>query len=126
MPCNSDHMEASTRERDLSRVACLVDEINGKKRIDRAHWDGYHPRVYNEGLSKEKADAMVSELCAFLSGADVTRYSLEMQTWWRDHQEADRKRRADERAKTNRRRLKAQALNKLTPAERRVLGLKED
>jgi hypothetical protein len=124
MPCNSDYMEADRREIDLSRVACLQDEINGKA-FKREYWEGYHPRVYNKGLSKTDADNMVSELCAFLSGADVAKYSLEMQIWWRDHQKADRAREEREFQARAKAEIRARVLAKLTPYEKKALGIKE-
>jgi hypothetical protein len=33
-------------------------------------------------------------LCARLRQVDVTQYSLEMQLWWRDHQQVDALRKA--------------------------------
>ena len=125
MPCNSDHMEASTRERDLSRVACLLGELTGTK-WTRAWWDGYHPTVYNQGLSKPEADHMVAVLCEALSACDVTRYSLEMQLWYRDHLEADRKREAAEAKARKRKQARERALAKLTDEEREALSLVGD
>lgn len=121
MPCDCSHLEATHKEREMSRVACLLDELDGKKKINRDHWNGYHPRVYSQRVD---ADAMTAELCARLQGVDVGDYSLEMQMWWRDHQEADKKRAKDavEKAKTEKQ--KKAAIAKLTPHERKLLGLK--
>ena len=120
MPCDSSHLEATHKEREMSKVACLLDELNGKKRINRDHWGGYHPRVYNQRVD---ADEMTAELCSRLQRLDVSQCSLEMQIWWRDHQEADRSRAqaAVARAKTDKQ--KKAALAKLTPHERKLLGL---
>lgn len=41
---------------------------------------------------KKYLDKLTSELCSKLKTTDVTKYSLELQMWWRDHQEADRNR----------------------------------
>ncbi len=90
MPCNSDYMAANGYERELSRVACLLDELAGKT-WERSHWNGYHPRVYNKA-DRSMGDQMVRELCSALQERDVTQYSLEMQIWWRDHQAADKAR----------------------------------
>lgn len=122
MPCNSDYMNASGYEIALSQVACLLDEVEGKP-IDKSHWSGYHPRVYSRGLSKADGDAMVARLCTFLRDADVTRYSLEMQIWWRDHLKADQARIERELRKSEKEAERKQALSKLTPAERKLLGL---
>ena len=120
MPCNSDHLRATHLESEMSKVACLLDELDGKKRINQDHWRGYHPRVYNERVN---ADEMTAELCSRLQGVDVSKCSLEMQIWWRDHQEADKRRaeKAIKRAKTDKQ--KKAALAKLTPHERKLLGL---
>lgn len=120
MPCNSDHLRATHRERETSRVACLMDELDGKK-FNRDRWDGYHPRVYNQRVD---ADAMTAELCARLQGVDVTDYSLEMQIWWRDHKKADKERAEAAVAKAKTEKQKRAALKKLTPHERKLLGLK--
>ncbi len=121
MPCNSDHMNASGYEKEISRVACLLDELAGKK-WERSWRDGYHPRVYCKA-DKGLGDLMVNELCEALQGRDVAQCSLEMQLWWRDHQTADKGRveRELEQAKTADER--EAALAKLTPHERKLLGL---
>lgn len=124
MPCNSDYLGATSREEKLSQVACLLDELNGRK-WTRAEWDGYHPRVYSQHLTQERADAMVALLCSKLQAMDVTKLSLEMQIWWRDHQEADRKRVERELQAAQDERARRDALAKLTPYERKLLGVSE-
>lgn len=120
MPCNSDHMNATNAERELSRVACLLDELSGKKKIDKNHWAGYHPRVYCMNVD---ADALVSELCEKLQSLDVSAFSLEMQIWWRDHQEADKKKLEKEVKRHKDDADRAAAIAKLTPYERKLLGV---
>lgn len=120
MPCNSDYMNPTTKERDLSRVQCLLDELNGIK-FTRGSWDGYHPKVYCKSVN---ADNLVADLCSRLHKCpDVTKYSLEMQMWWRDHQEADFKRKQAEAKKQQAQKIKQKALAKLSPSERKALGL---
>jgi hypothetical protein len=113
-------MNPTTIERDLSRVACLQDELDGIP-IDPRYWAGYHPRVYNE--SPCDADKLVADLCARLQKRDVTQFSLEMQIWWRDHQHADQERIEKERRAVVEDMARDVALQKLTPAERELLGL---
>lgn len=124
MPCNSEYLNASGTEVELSRVACLLDELDGKK-WSNGDWDGYHPRIYNKlaELEKDVCDAMVSELCSRLQGVDVKKYSLEMQMWWRDHQEADKLRVELEIAANKDKAARQAAVSKLTPHERKLLGL---
>ena len=90
MPCDSSYMNATPLEIRLSRAQCLLDELDGKK-WDRHSWDGYHDKVYNLGkeLLETAANSVVATLCARLQKVDVTKYSLEMQIWWRDHRKAD-------------------------------------
>lgn len=121
MPCNSDHMAANGYEQELSRVACLLDELAGTK-CDRSWWYGYHPRVYCKA-DRGMGDQMVRELCDALQNRDVTQHSLEMQIWWRDHQAADKARCERELAQATTDAEREAALAKLTPHERKVLGL---
>lgn len=88
MPCNSDHLEPFNRELELSRVACLLDELKGIT-WNKSSWNGYHPKVYNQHISKSVADGMIAELCKKIRQIDVSEYSLELQIWWRDHQKVD-------------------------------------
>lgn len=122
MPCSSSHMEASHKEVEISRVACLLDELNGKTEIEPSHWSGYHPKVYGTAMLLV-ADAMVSELCSRLQNVDVTKYSLEMQIWWRDHQKADKARLQKEIEAQKLRADREAALAKLSDYERKLLGL---
>lgn len=119
MPCDSSHMNATGKEVALSRVACLLDELDGKP-IDKCHWNGYHPKVYSKPVD---ADSLVSTLCSRLQDVDITQHSLEMQIWWRDHQKADKERLEREIEQQASEEAKQAALGKLTPYERRVLGL---
>ena len=119
MPCKADYLSASNREVELSKVASLLDELDGKP-IDPLHWRGYHPAIYSQQVN---GDALVSELCLRLHNADVSQFSLEMQIWWRDHQRADKERLEHElRRKTEDSERKA-AIEKLTAYERNLLGL---
>jgi len=121
MPCNSDYIEATGKEVALSQVACLLDELDGKP-INRSHWQGYHPAVYGVGGS---GNELVAELCRRMQSVDVTKQSLEMQIWWRDHQAADKARLEHEMAQQKADADKAAALAKLTDYECRLLGIKK-
>lgn len=122
MPCDSSHMSATTKETELSKVACLLDELDGKP-IVRSYWSGYHPSIYNRPASSERADEMVAELCSRLQVVDVTTFSLELQMWWRDHQAIDKARIEHEMARQKSDEERQAALAKLTDYERRLLGL---
>lgn len=121
MPCNSDYLNATGFEKSLSKVACLLDELEGKP-INPSHWSGYHPRVYGS-YSQGIGDIMVAELCSKLKKLDVSKLSLEMQIWWRDHQKADKAREAEEKEAERKSKLIQSAVNKLTPEEFKALEL---
>lgn len=122
MPCDSSHMEAQGFEVEMSKVACLLDELDGKA-FTMESWRGYHPRVYCKPQDRRVADEMTADLCRKLQGIDVTKQSLEMQIWWRDHQAADEARVKREVAAAEAKDAKATALAKLTPYERKLLGV---
>lgn len=121
MPCNSDYLEADGLEIEISRVACLLDELDGKP-FNADRWRGYHPRVYNR-LSEVDPDELVSELCHRLQKIDVSKQSLEMQIWWRAHQAADKARIEDEIRRQKDEAAREKALSKLNDYERRLLNV---
>ena len=118
-------MEPSRIEKQLSEVACLLDELNGVK-FSKSNWEGYHPRVYG-GIKKADADKMVDELCSKIQKLTAHELkfhcSLELQMWWRDHQKADKKRIKQEKKELRENQLRNEALAKLTPYERKLLNL---
>jgi hypothetical protein len=126
MPCRSDYMDASKFEIQMSQVACLLDESTSGVPVNTqlGSWRGYHPIVYNQNLSKQKCDKMVEQLCNFCQTADVSKYSLELQIWWRDHQKADKERLEAEIRDAERNKQRDKALAKLTDYEKKLLGLK--
>lgn len=125
MPCNSDYMNANRLEIELSRVLLLTQELDTGKPVDShsPDWGGYLSGVYNGGELRSRTDAAVATLCSRLQRVDVSRFSPEMQIWWRDHQIADKKREAEEKQKAEKDTLRAAAKRKLTPAEREALNL---
>lgn len=124
MPCNCDHLEPTAIEYELSKVACLLDELDGKP-TNPTHWNGQHPRIYTEAMTwpKAKADKLVETLCKALQTTDVSKRSLEMQIWWRDHQEADRKRLIHEAAEAKQTADRQAVIARLAPHELELLGL---
>lgn len=122
MPCNADYMEPNHLERLISEVACFLEELNGVP-INKDHFRGYHPMVYNKHLEKNDADRLVSELCSKLQKVDVTKYSLAMQNWWREHKEADKERIMQEIKKQKTEEDRQNALSKLTDYEKKLLNL---
>ena len=108
------------QEQNAARVACLLDELEGHP-IDPRYWKGYHPRTYNK-TTKASCDLLVSTLCQKLQTLDVSKQSLEMQIWWRDHQKADKLRLEKELQEKQQQTDKQTVLAKLTTYERKLLG----
>lgn len=125
MPCNSDHMRANSCEIVMSQIQCIVDELDGKK-VHPEWRDGYHPRVYCQGPSLLSVDTETAALCERLQSTDVSKLSLEAQLWWRDHLAADRQKAERQIANAKTAKARRIALAKLSPHERRLLGLKDD
>jgi hypothetical protein len=125
MPCNCDHLNANSLEIELSRVLMLTEELDTGVPVNSrsGDWGGYKTGVYNSGDLKKRADEATAHLCSRLQTTDVSKYSPEMQIWWRDHQAADRAREAKEKAEAERQSLRVSGINKLTPEERKALGL---
>ena len=122
MPCNSDHMAPNTREIELSKVMTILDELAGSP-FNKSHYGGMHPSVYCKSVPKDVADKAVANLCRQLQNRDASQLSLEAQMWWRDHQEVDAARLRREAAEHKTEAARQEALAKLTPYERELLGL---
>ena len=118
MPCNCDGYEPSVIDVTVHEARCVLRELDGEK-LTPADWRNARA---GSGYSSD-CDAIVAEACDRLKHVDVSKYSLELQMWWRDHQEADRRREEKERQKAAEDALRAAALAKLSPEERKVLGL---
>ncbi len=72
----------------------------------------------------ERAGRAACEALKTLTTQQRARLSPETRTWWEEHQAEDRDREQRERAKKAHADQKAAALAKLTPADRRALGLR--
>jgi len=115
-------MNATEHEKNLSVVYGLLDELETGHLPER-FGDGYDKRVYNKGLSKKDLDKKTEELCSKLQKTDVSKYSLEMQIWWRDHQKADKERLEKELDQIVLEKDRKIALDKLSDYDREILGL---
>lgn len=131
MPCNSDHLNPNEWERESKEaaqhlvyaMAALGTEIPGW--IAKAAGDYYGcPERINE------LTVMLCNLCKRLeaedslilwNGRDWQARSLA--NWWEAHKQADAAREEREREAEERRRLKKQALSKLTEEEIEALRL---
>ena len=127
MPCNSDHLQSTRLEVECSRMYLLLDELDGKGPPDpqSGGWDGYDKRAYSKRVDRELADELTAELCERVGKIkDLTKHSLELQVWARDHRIADAKRKKREAAAKQKAAIRKGAMAKLTPKERKALGLR--
>lgn len=126
MPCDSSHMEANDSEIEAGRLNLVLDELAGHRRIDAVIWDraGYDERVYCKSPDEATMDALTRAACTALqSRTDVHLLSLELQMWWRDHKSADAARLKREHLALKTAKARKAAIAKLTPYERKLLGL---
>lgn len=112
MPCNSDYMNPTNQEINSLEVINFLKEVGEKV----GKYDKNYGRI-------NTLDKDVSKLCSICQKIDVSKYSLELQIWWRDHQEADKKRIQKEINDKKDKKLKEKALSKLTSYERKLLGI---
>ena len=122
MGCTSDYQESTNDEVNASKVLALIEELKTGK-LPKYFGDGYHKKVYNkDALSILKENTVI--LCARLQKIkDVTAYSLGMQLWWREHQKEDRARITRGLKEHKKESLKEKAMAKLTPYEKKLLGI---
>ncbi len=109
MPCDSSHLSASRLEVECSRMHMLIDEMKTGKHpnVKSSAWDGYDRRAYNSYEIREMADRLTAELCEMIQkDKDITKRSLELQVWARDHRIAD-ERRSKKAAKVGSRRKRS-------------------
>lgn len=128
MPCNSDHLEPTRRESELHRAARLLLYVRRSlgKPISTGlvadAQDQYCPVDYTARLCKEVRDMKGRERDRIVYDGK-NKDARNLADWWEEHQAADKVREEAERKEAERHALRAQALAKLTPEERKALGV---
>lgn len=130
MPCQSDHLQATFEETNQHDAAVLLKWA--LKRLGRKvpAWVNAAASDYY-GRGGENAH---SELCALLTklpkpAREALVYDAKkpmarrLADWWEAHQKQDKKNRSVEAERKRMEARRAEALAKLTPADRRILGL---
>jgi len=112
MPCRSDYLEPTIREKESLKVISFLKELGD----DVTEYDKSYGRLGQ--LHKDTA-----RLCQLCQSIDVSNYSLELQIWWRDHKERDAKRLKKELDEIEIDKNREIALNKLSNYEKEILGL---
>lgn len=129
MPCNSDYLNPTHRERELRRAAKLMVYTTDKLGQVVPQWlQDVADDIY------AKTD-VVPELCEQLKG--LTPEELEgvvydahapeardLADWWEEHLAADSKRERSEAHAIEQKTLRAKAIQKLSPEEQESLGIK--
>jgi hypothetical protein len=93
-------MKSTPREQEGTRVVMLLDEVEEGKKPDAREFNrGYDKRVYcNARFKLNDATRQLCTYCKLIESAGtMQRYSLQLQSWWRDHKRADARRLAKER-----------------------------
>ena len=121
-------VQSSSREKELTKIVQLFDELNGKGHPDPDSFgSGYDYRIYNRDISKLRANWLISEVCSRLQKIDsvvlVEKHSLEMQTWWRDQKLVDENRLRTEIQGKKTEADRQDVISNLNDYERQLLGL---
>jgi len=128
MPCNSDHLQPTSRERYNQRTARLyryVLRVLGRlvpRVVDVAAENSYCREDYTQKLCGTLTKLPFKKRDAVLYSARDS-CSRDLADWWEDHWKADVQRRVREAKEKKREHIRKRALAKLTAEERKVLGL---
>ena len=124
MPClDGGRTPISEVEMKMHKLRLLMEEYRTGIHVDSELYcaDGH---AVIEGHTQRDLDHSTRLLCSRMrEEQNISKYSLEMQIWWRDHQIADKKREEEMLEDVKRRSIKETALSKLTREEREILGL---
>ena len=127
MPCNCDHMEPTQRESLLKEAALLQIKVRGM--LDQPVPKWLRAESKNIYASDERCE---TELCRILNEltpearkALIYREGMaDVAAWYERHEAADQARKKSERRKRKEKKEKEEAAAKLTPRERKLLGIK--
>lgn len=131
MPCNSDYLAPNSNERAMQDAAIYQARV--LKRLGRTVPAWLKREVKNIYAKDERN---VTNLCAILKeigkeGRDKLLYSdardaemRDVAAWWEEHEKADKARLRTEKKLRTQKAAKAEALAKLSPADKKALGLK--
>lgn len=135
MPCRSDYMEPTRYEEEILQTVKNLIYVYGKLKTKPS--DELIRASKSVYFTKEEGDKWVAKLCGILTPMPEkekqkiiynakSAEARKVADWWEEHQEADRKREAEEKQAKKDANTRKKALAKLTDNELRVLGLKRD
>jgi len=131
MPCNCDHMEPTQKETLLRAAANNQVYVRTKLKMTVPAW---LKRDAKDIYAKDERSE--TELCKILTDlgkakrdellyADAKDAKMrDVATWWEKHEKADKARKLTEKKLRTQKAQKAEALAKLSPADKKALGLK--
>jgi hypothetical protein len=130
MPCRSDYMEPTGKERRLQETAQLLIYVR-KNTKTGVKVDGKLQRAANDIYCTKD---YVPELCETLRSLPTEDFervvynardpmSRKLADWWEEHEAADQKRIEAEAQKMREEVIRIQAIAKLTDEEKRILGI---
>ena len=120
MPCNCDHLEPTAREAESVKILEFFRELAGMRYDHDNPYNGHKPYGRVETLDADTA--ILCDKCRKL-GKKIKNKSPHLQLWWFHHRKADKKKSAQASEQAKMAVLRAKAAKKLTPAERKALGL---
>lgn len=132
MPCNGDYLDPTAREAESKKVCGLLVYVLRElgqeipEKVSKAAKEYYG--------DEKHLDANVASLCKLLRGLSKTaadriiydgrsRRARQLANWWEKHQRADKQRIQNEKNEAKVEAVRKRAIGKLTPLERKVLGL---
>lgn len=131
MPCNSDYLAPTGKEKQMQDAARYQVVVRTRLNMTVPAW--LKREVKNIYAADERN---VTELCRILTemgkeARDKLLYSdakdakiRDVAAWWEEHEKADKARVKKEKAEAKTAKTKKEALAKLNPAERKALGYK--
>ncbi len=136
MPCDSNYLSPAQWELDLAEVIDLLDYVQtmrGARRNGKTVRRGA-PQCHGHASKQADLEPLVVKLCAILRRLPPaefdrlvyngrSRMSRHLADWWETHDAADKEREAKEQKKLQEQQIVAAAKKKLTPKERKALGL---
>lgn len=136
MPCNSDYMEPTGKERGIKRTASLIVHLFNKlgKRVPAdiaTRAADYYGADRQQHRTDDKVVDLLCRTVKQMSATDRERIiydahdatARDLASWYEAHLKADREREAAEAAAKAKTVARASAIKKLTPEERDALGV---
>ena len=132
MPCNCDHMEPNEHELESRRVAQHLCYLLGaaSKQIPK-EYKKIARSIYGKPLAVHSMTADLCRIIGKMSKGEKDHFIYDgknkearrLADWWEAHQEADAMKAKHARHKKKQDNLKLSGLSKLSPAEKKALGL---